>query len=258
VWVATEWLRWGPFGGVELDLAHSPAPQPSVDSIRPADLADNSVIAQKNIFGKIGVKPPPVKPVNAQKPTTQLPLTLIGVFSGESPPYVIIENKSKQLQDVFSIGDTIFGEAKLISIRPQQIEIDRQGTIEVLKLDEELGQGVEYKDGIAQVGETEFMVAEDELNKALENLPLLLTQARAVPYFKDGKPIGVRLYAVKPESIFSKLGLRNGDILKSINGNNLDDFNQAVRLFEKLRAEKEISVTLERNSQTKEFKYKVS
>ena len=102
------------------------------------------------------------------------------------------------------------------------------------------------------------MVGEQELNKALENLPLLLTQARAVPYFKDGRPIGVRLYAIKPDSIFSKLGLQNGDILKSINGNNLDDFNQAVKLFEKLRDEKSIAVTLERNGTTREFKYQVS
>ena len=86
---------------------------------------------------------------------------------------------------------------------------------------------------------------------------MLLTQARAVPYFKDGRSIGLRLFAIKTGSLYEKLGLKNGDILKSINGNSLGDLSQAMKLFEQLKQERSISVMLERDKQDKEFRYQI-
>jgi general secretion pathway protein C len=103
----------------------------------------------------------------------------------------------------------------------------------------------------------EFVVEEAELDKGLENLPLLLTQARAVPYFKDGRSIGLRLFAIKTGSLYEKVGLKNGDILKTINGNNLGDISQALKLFEQLKQERSISLVLEREKQDREFKYTI-
>ena len=86
---------------------------------------------------------------------------------------------------------------------------------------------------------------------------MLLTQARAVPYFRDGRAAGLRLFAVKSGSLYEKLGLKNGDILKTINGSSLADLSQAMQLFEKLKSERSIGITLERNSEDKEFKYEI-
>ena len=78
-----------------------------------------------------------------------------------------------------------------------------------------------------------------------------------MPYFRDGKPAGLRLFAVKTGSLYEKLGLKNGDILKSINENSLSDLSQAMQLFERLKSERSIKITLERNSEDKEFNYEV-
>jgi general secretion pathway protein C len=101
------------------------------------------------------------------------------------------------------------------------------------------------------------VVEEAELDKGLENLPLLLTQARAVPYFKEGRSIGLRLFAIKNGSLYEKIGLKNGDILKSINGNSLGDISQALKLFEQLKQERSINLVLEREKQDREFKYTI-
>ena len=85
----------------------------------------------------------------------------------------------------------------------------------------------------------------------------MLTQARAVPYFKDGKSIGLRLFAIKSDSIFEKIGLKNADILKAVNGNSLADLTQAIKLFETLKKERSLSLTLERTNEEKEFKYEI-
>jgi len=192
------------------------------------------------------------------KPKTTLPLELIGTFiSDGSQPYAIIENKKKNEQDAFNLGDMIFGEAKLVKVYSDRVEIERNGQIEILTLDDSAPVSIPVEGGVATVGSNEFIVDEDELDKALENLPLLLQQARAVPYFRDGKADGLRLFAIKPDSLFAKVGLKNGDILKTINGKSMADPSQALKLFEELKDERSITVVLERNRIVSEFKYEI-
>jgi general secretion pathway protein C len=189
-----------------------------------------------------------------------MPLALIGVFltEGETPS-AIIEDEKKKTQDVFVLGEMVFGEAKLVSVLPDRVEIERFGAREVLAMDEtaDTATATDFKDGVAMVSDTEYIVQEQELDKNLENLPLLLTQARAVPYFKDGQSVGLRLFAVKPGSLFERIGLKNGDILKSINGNTLGDLSQAIKLFETLKQEKSITVSMERDRTEKEVRYQI-
>ena len=217
-----------------------------------------NVIASKPIFGKIGIVPTAapklLQPTPKPKPNTVF--NLIGTFLFDSQePYAIIEEEKKKTQDIFLIGDTIFEEAKLLSIKSDQVEIERDGKIEVLLLD----SAPDSSDSASGTSgsQNDFVVDEAELDRALENLPLLLTQARAVPFFKEGRAVGLRLFAIKSGSLFEKIGLRNGDVLKSVNGNSLGDLSQAMQLFQKLKDERSISVVLERNLQEQEFRYQI-
>ncbi len=212
------------------------------------------ILSQHNVFGALG-RPasPAAKPT---PPPTPLNLTLIGTFLTDGQePYAIIEDKQKQIQDSFVLENSLFGQATLKRILQDRVEIERMGKIEVLKLDD-FGGGDAPADGISSNGD-EFTIEEAELDKGLENLPLLLTQARAVPYFKEGRSIGLRLFAIKSGSLYEKIGLKNGDILKSINGNSLGDISQAMKLFDQLKQERSINLVLEREKQDREFKYSI-
>lgn len=219
---------------------------------------DYAAIVNSKIFGQLGVQSGPTTPV-AAKPVSTIALELIGTFlSDGQAPYAIIEDKKKKTQDVFVLKDMIFGEAKLVAILTDRVEIERNGKIEVLKLDDAPDtSGEAPRGGVSATGENQFAVDEAELDTALQNLPLLLTQARAVPYFREGRAIGLRMFAIRSGSLFEKVGLRNGDILKSINGNSLADLSQAMKLFERLKEERSLSVTLERNNEETEFKYQI-
>ena len=230
--------------------------------IRKTKKRDYESIAKNNLFGPLNTQILNKGPELPVKPIVKTPLTLIGTFIVDgNKATAILEDQKKKVQDVFAIGEMVFGEAKLISIKSDRVQIERGGQIEELALDENANEkssgSAEFKDGIAIVSDTEVHVQEVELDKALENLPLLLTQARAVPYFKDGKSIGLRLFAVKQGSIFERLGLRNGDILKSINGNPLGDLSQAIKLFETLKQERSINVAMERERADKEVNFQI-
>lgn len=217
---------------------------------------DYSKIANRSPFGNLEEKPESViNNKKVEKKISNLKLELIGTFvSGQASPYSIIEDQKKREQEVFEIGDSVFDVAKLVEIFADRVEIERDGKIEILKLDDlqSAGDSSSSDDSVETLS-----VDESDVNEALNNLPLLLTQARAVPYFKNGKSVGLRLFAIKRGSLYEKINLKNGDILKEINGNNLGDISQAVKLFEKLKEERSIILKLQRNKVSKTIRYEI-
>ena len=245
-----------------LELENGPKPSDfSNPAVNKATRQDYSVLVNKPLLGAVDSGAPrgPAAPV--VKPGANTPLELVGTFIEQgTQPYAIIEDKKKKIQEVFTLekdSNLIFGEATLKKIEADRVEIERNGQREMLVLDEFADSRPDMKGGVAALDNNQYIVDRAELDRSLENLPLLLTQARAVPYFKDGISVGLRLFAIKADSMYEKLGLRNGDILKAVNGSSLGDITQAVKLFETLKAEGSLALKLERNMEEKEFKYEI-
>jgi general secretion pathway protein C len=214
-------------------------------------------VVTRNVFGPFTTRQAPATPATTVKPAPVIPLDLIGTFIADNTaPYAIIEDRNKKSQEIFMKGESIFGSAKLITINSDSVVIDRNGQQETLTIDL-IGKRGGEGGGTASGGENEFVVSEADIDQALNNLPLLLTQARAVPYFKDGQAVGLRMFAIRSGSLFEKIGIRNGDILKGINGSSLGDLSQAMKLFERLKSERNLNLTLERDRQEREFRYSI-
>lgn len=221
------------------------------------DLAAYDIIAKRNIFGE---KPRTEEKQPAPKqPKTKLKLRLVGTnLSSNAAPFAIVEDTAKKKQDVFELDEMVFGQAKLVEILTESIKIEHGGKIEILEMAAAKGGSVGGAESISSNEEgTEFSVAEEELSKALANLPRLLSQARAVPYFRNGKSIGMRLFAIRRGSLYEKLGMKNGDIILSVNENSVNDPAQALKIFEKLKTERTINVELERNGKANSLRYSI-
>lgn len=87
-----------------------------------------------------------------------------------------------------------------------------------------------------------------EVEKAFENFAQVVNQARVVPYMVDGVAQGFQIRKIVPGSIYQRLGLRNSDIIKSVNGESLTTADQALRLFSLFKNEREISLEIQRGS----------
>jgi type II secretory pathway component PulC len=63
------------------------------------------------------------------------------------------------------------------------------------------------------------------------------TDVRAVPAFKSGKLDGYKLFSIRPGSVYQRNGLKNGDLIKSVNGQSPEviGVNEGVRIFSSLR-----------------------
>jgi len=81
--------------------------------------------------------------------------------------------------------------------------------------------------------------------------------ARFVPSVRDGKPNGFKVYAIRPSSLFGKIGMQNGDTIKSINGNEMSTPDQALSLYTKLRSASHLTLSIERRGETVTMDYTI-
>jgi general secretion pathway protein C len=72
----------------------------------------------------------------------------------------------------------------------------------------------------------------------------LMEIASARPYSKDGELIGFRVRAGKRRQLFRQLGLRNGDIVKEVNGMQLDSAEKGIMLMGELSGASELTITV--------------
>jgi hypothetical protein len=89
--------------------------------------------------------------------------------------------------------------------------------------------------GIKKLSDTDLEVSSAVLKPLLGNPAALAGGARVVPAMKNGKPEGLKLYAIRPSSLLSMVGFRNGDTLLSVNGFEVLSAERALELSAKLR-----------------------
>jgi general secretion pathway protein C len=110
---------------------------------------------------------------------------------------------------------------------------------------------------IKQVDENNYEIPRAEIDKTLSNLNDVAMQARIVPAFKDGQAQGFKLFSIRPDSIYSKIGIQNGDVIKRINGFDMNSPEKALEVYSKLKESARIDIEVERNGATVRKTYNV-
>lgn len=90
----------------------------------------------------------------------------------------------------------------------------------------------------------------------LANPAPLFTQARFVPAMRDNRPVGMKVYEVRPGSLFARLGLADGDCITSINGIELTPAHLADA-WVRLRAASHLRVSLDRAGRSRTLDYRI-
>ena len=76
---------------------------------------------------------------------------------------------------------------------------------------------------------------------------------------KEGNDIkGFRVTFVRKNSHFSKLGLRRGDVIKSINGQEINSYNAAMNVYKNIDKMDGLSLTIKRGKEEMELEYEIN
>lgn len=91
----------------------------------------------------------------------------------------------------------------------------------------------DVNDNIKNEG-NKYSIKKEERTKLLSNLDELLTQALAIQIKNPDGSLSFKLTEIVPGSFYTKIGIQNGDIIKSINGKPITNMNQVMGLFGKI------------------------
>jgi len=175
---------------------------------------------------------------------TPLNLVLKGILAdqGTQNRYALI-SASGQKERVYRTGEQVEG-AEIIRIEPRRVVIRRNGISEALNLvarkladntEKPIAQARFNLPGeIVRISDTERMITRATLEQHMKNLPALLLQATAVPQIENGQQTGFRIVNLKQGSVFEQLGLRQEDIINSVNGKPVRNGEEALGAYQAL------------------------
>jgi len=181
---------------------------------------------------------------------------LIGFVVGDRGGVsAIIEELASKRQLFLRLHDQIPDSGEVIEIQRSGILVRQGNEQEFLELSTGLEkpptpQAVSTAAPTAVAGgQIKKVLDRREVEQAMNDLPKLLSQARAVPVLTNGAMTGFRMDYIAKNRFYEKIGLQYGDVLKQVNGVEIKDPGTMLSLFQQLRNENSVKLDVLRNNQ---------
>ncbi len=241
------------------------------------------VILTRNIFGITNLSDAGL-PGGSQEdlPDSTLNIVLLGtIINHDASSVAIIKNPDDNMVNGYRSGEVVdiikSEDVKVIEIMNCRVVIERQRTgRETIKCkdlgeiastspsapsgrrsaargaDSESPSGSLDGEGISKVGENEYEVSRALLEDVLSDPTNIIQQARVIP-----QEDGLRFFGIRSNSIFWKIGIKNGDTLHKINNVELNDVEKALSVFEELRSQSNFTIDFTRAGKQYTYEYNV-
>ena len=199
-------------------------------------------IWEKNIFftsaqgQKEGSEPIQVD----QLSLTSLNCSLVGtIVQEEGDGWAIIMDNDEGRQDMVTVGSHIKG-ARLVRILKDKVVLNINGKDELLLMDmeekPETASAVPVARSSSRGRVLTYNISRNLVQQNLNDLASVMSKVRVEPYFRGGKPDGFRISQIQSASLLGNMGFQNGDVIKSINGRNIATAEDAMRLYDAMKA----------------------
>jgi len=247
----------------EVKTRKAPAKKP----LEKVALNDFRIIAERNIFGSSGKptvneteteieKEPKVDDIE-KLDATSLKIVLIGTVTGpRRNSFAVIEETAKKKQGLYKTGDTIL-DATIRRILRGKVILrvgDKDEILEMKQHDLKSKRGTRASDN-ASGDEYTITVGQKDLQDSIRNINQLLTEVRIRPNMNKGKPDGLSLAYIKQGSIFTKLGLKKGDIITGLNGKPINSPEDAFSFYKSLETGSDLSLSIRRDGKQEIINY---
>ena len=115
----------------------------------------------------------------------------------------------------------------------------------------------ELTDGIEKITDTKFNIQRGLVDKVLANQGSLMKSARVIPHEENGRVVGVKLYGIRRNSLLGRLGVRNGDMLRTINGFDMTSPDTALEAYSRLRSADKLTLAIKRQNKEITIDYNI-
>jgi general secretion pathway protein C len=242
----------------------SPGRQPK------ALLTDYRFITDRDLFqtAKQEVVEQPQKVDIETLKQTDLKLKLWGtVTRKDGKAYAVIEDTKTRQQELYRTGDAIQNATVKIILR-EKVVLTVGDSDEILTMEEIASGKSRYARGGSRPDRSQLKLPvssygrkitlnREVISRAMENLGELMEQATIRPHIENGRPAGISITGIKPNAIFRRMRLRNGDIITGFNGRPIESVEDAVNIFDYLTSSSEIKVEIKRRGRQQTIDYRI-
>ena len=242
--------------------------QPAATRIEPPrDMprAAPETILARNLFGAqlagdVQIADP--EPIDEPLTATKLPLRLLGTAAAtrEARSRAAIEDEKTKKHLVVAVGDRLEGHTRVrvSAIERTRVILDNGGRPEELALHEDQPTARRKPASRRDARQTRRKPPDrNTLNdrlKALggqgDGISKILSSARIVPHYDEGQMLGMKVDAIKSDSVFEKVGLQNGDVITEVNGIVIDRLEATSAIFDEFATADKVDVSASRGGQT--------
>ena len=234
-------------------------PLPNAEESKSSPLSSFKVITERNLFGSLDKASKDVNEEEIEElELTSLKIALLGTVTGnEQNAFAVIEETDKRKQGLYKIGDSV-QNATVKTILREKVVLRVGEKDEILTMEEsaasrrDKGRGPSKSTGRGST----ITVNRKDIQNSLKDINKLMSEVRIRPHFKDGQSDGLSVSRIKGGSVFSKLGLRNGDIVQKINGEPINSPDEVLALYEKLKSGSRVSLDVTRKGEPKTMNYR--
>ncbi len=259
----------------KFDYGASPTPStstrqtpPAVDAPK-APLSSYANIVDRNLFNtepQAEAAPPPKKVDLETLKETDLKLKLWGTVSRQDgAAYAVIEDTKTREQNLYRTGDSIQNAVVKMILR-EKVVLTVNESDEILAMEKIVASKKSSRYASKRLPGSKMPVSSyarkitlnrENIESALENIGQLMDQATIRPHIEDGRPAGISITGIRPNAIFRKMRLRNGDVITGVNGRPIESVDDAVSVFEDLSSSSEIKVDIKRRGRNQTLDYKI-
>ena len=193
-------------------------------------------------------------------PETALNLKLWGtILGGGKKPYAVIEDTTTKKQNLYREGDTVQG-ATVKRILREKVILHIDGRDEVLSMEVSGGgaEGITPAQSLQEpryIGDTEdISIKRSEIDAAIEK-KRIRRYAKIQPHFDNARVVGFEVTDIKPNSILRKMGLKDGDIVTSLDGKKFRRTDEIVDYYKSLPPSAAMELEIIRDGETKTIRY---
>ena len=221
---------------------------------------------KNNPFGISGGE---IKLLTSSAPANAQPvnLILIGTVAGPKELSYAVFKDTAGIQEVFRVGENIYGAGRLYSVKNDRALI-RQGEKiteipieDIVKVKEVKAQapaaGASSSAFAQRIGKGSYIVDQARLQQMIANPGQMMTDARLRPNTADGRQEGFVLGEVKPNGIYQSLGLQDGDVLLRINEYDISNPERALQAFTALKGLDRVQIDLIRSGSRMTMTYQI-
>lgn len=181
----------------------------------------------------------------------------------------VVENKETGRQKWVGAGDFL-GDLQVVSVQREGMRLQgakgeiklafgRQGMPEI-KFSAETPVAVaksEPQSEVQQVGRDEFLVRKSVLLTLAQQLPELLDSLGLILFEEKSGPAGYLIAEDEGMPTLRPIGIRDGDLIRKINGKPLENDQDLLRAFGVLAQQKEVQIEIDRDEEIRVMTYHV-